>query len=236
MAQSGIHAFSGIIASKYFKNKKWFISSMVFGTIVPDIDIVFSAIAFLWGYSINDAEAIHRTFTHSIFTIIILYFIFLSISEITSDKKFRTIGKGLCIGIGIHIVLDVFLWFNSINLLWPLQPYLIEPLNIWKNISLGGNDITRKFLLAFEFIFFRIYGWFLINKFIENKSNHSNSWFIIYISKWIKIEFVFFIFALLLIYLNIHFEKYLIFFTILYIPSLIMALISTYILREVFNN
>ena len=79
MAQSGIHAFSGIILSKKFKYEKWLIPSIIFGSILPDIDVLFSAMAFLFGAGIENAESIHRTFTHSIFSTIIIYFIFLSI-------------------------------------------------------------------------------------------------------------------------------------------------------------
>lgn len=237
MAQSGVHAFSGIILSKLFKQEKWFVPSLIFGSILPDIDILFSAIAFLLGASIIEAEGIHRTFTHSIFTVIIIYLLFLSIKEIKSNEKFKIIGKGLCIGMTIHIVLDIFLWFHDISLLWPLQPYLMEPINIWGDISLNQYPILKKFLLAFEFIMFRIYGWFLIDKFIiRNSMNDSASWFIKYITKWIKIEFILFITFLLLIYININIDIYMIFFTLMYIPSLMMALISTYVLGSVFND
>ena len=84
-----------------------------------------------------------------------------------------------------------------------------------------------------NFIMFRVYGWFLINKFINSKNTTTSNWFIKYITKWIRLEFIFFIFFLLLIYLNINTNMYLILFTLIYIPSLIMALISTYILRDV---
>ena len=236
MAQSGIHAFSGILLSKLLKNKKWLVPSLIFGSILPDIDILISAIAFLLGGTINDAESIHRTFTHSLFTVIIIYFIFLSIAEITSKQKFKVIGEGLCIGMTIHIVLDLFLWFESISLLWPMQPYLMQPTNIWSDIALSNNQIFKKILLSLEFILFRTYGWFLINKFIDNRNIEYCSWFIKNISKWIKIEFILFITFLLLIYLNVDIRIYIIFFTAMYIPSLIMALISTYILRDVFND
>ena len=237
MAQSGIHAFSGIILSKNFKYEKWLIPSIIFGSILPDIDILFSAVVFLIGVDIENAESIHRTFTHSIFSTIIIYVIFLSISEITSDKKFITIGKGLSIGILGHIALDILFWFSEICIFWPIQPYIIEPTNIWGTDNIiYNNEIIRKILLSLEFILFRVYGWFLITKFIENPKAGYASWFIKYVSKWIKFEFLFFIICLLLIYLNINIDTYKIFFTIIYIPSLIMALISTYILRDIFNH
>ena len=237
MAQSGIHAFSGIILSKLFKQKKWFAPSLILGSILPDVDILFSAIAFLFGASIVEAEEIHRTFTHSIFTVLIIYLVFLSIKEIKSDKKFKIIGKGICIGMTAHIILDVCLWFHDISLLWPLQPYLIDPINIWGNISLSHSPVFKKILLAFEFIMFRLYGWFLINQFINIKNiGNTPIWFIKYMTKWIKIEFILFITFLLLIYINININIYMILFTLMYIPSLMMALISTYVLRNVFNN
>ena len=55
-------------------------------------------------------------------------------------------------------------------------------------------------------------------------------------TKWIKIEFILFITFLLLIYININIDIYMILFTLMYIPSLMMALISTYVLRNVFDN
>ena len=237
MAQSGIHAFSGIILSKLFKQEKWFAPSLMLGSILPDVDILFSAIAFLFGASIIEAEGMHRTFTHSIFTVLIIYLVFLSIKEIKSDEKFKIIGKGICIGMAMHIILDVFLWFNDISLLWPLQPYLINPINIWENISLSHSPILKKILLAFEFIMFRLYGWFLINQFISIKNMYNSPiWFIKYVTKWIKIEFILFITFLLLIYININIDIYMILFTLMYIPSLMMALLSTYVLRTVFDN
>ena len=236
MAQSGIHAFSSIVVSKFLKNKKWFIPSFIFGSILPDIDILFAAILFLSGTNIFDAEAILRTFTHSLFTIIIIYFIFLSISEITSKQKFKIIGRGLCLGMILHCTLDIFLWFSPISLLWPMQPYLINPINIWGDIFLENEQATKKTILALEFIMFRFYGWFLINKAVNSNYVQNCIWFIIYISRWIKIEFGIFLFFSLLIYLNVNINSYKIFFTIMYIPSLIMALISTYILRDVLND
>tara|TARA_X000001036_G_scaffold253628_1_gene236052 strand:+ start:3039 stop:3749 length:711 start_codon:yes stop_codon:yes gene_type:complete len=236
MAQSGIHAFSGIVVSKFLKNKKWFIPSFIFGSILPDIDVLFAAILFLFGTNIFDAEAIHRTFTHSLFTIVIIYFIFLSISEITSKQKFKVIGKGICLGMILHCILDIFLWFSSISLLWPIQPYLIQPIDIWGNMVFKNEQAIRKILLALEFIMFRFYGWFLINKAIQSIYIQNCIWFVKYISRWIKIEFIIFLFFLFLIYLNTNINSYKIFFTIMYIPSLIMALISTYILRDVLND
>ena len=129
MAQSGIHAFCGIILSKSLKYEKWLVPSLIFGSILPDIDILFSAIGFMFGLSISDAESIfHRTFTHNIFFSMIIYLIFLYIAEIASDKKFRTIGKGIGIGILLHIIIDIFLWFKGVQVFWPLT---VDPVNIW---------------------------------------------------------------------------------------------------------
>tara|TARA_B100001250_G_C19679662_1_gene735262 strand:+ start:167 stop:850 length:684 start_codon:yes stop_codon:yes gene_type:complete len=227
MAQSGIHAFSGIILSKYFKQQEWLAPSIMIGAMLPDIDIVFSAFAFILGKSIEGSELIfHRTFTHSIFTVIATYLVFLCIAEIKSDTKFRIIGKGVCMGILLHIILDLLFWFKGVRLFWPLPA---DPINLW-NFNLP--ELFFKIIFSLEFILFRIYGWYLINSFIKYPANQG--WFIKYISRWINIEFILFVISVAYIYLNI--PGYKIFFTIMYIPSLVMALISTYILREIFNH
>ena len=215
MAQSGIHAFTGIILSKFLKYEKWLIPSMVFGLLLPNLDIFFVVIG------ITDFKS--SFLMHSLFFIALTYLVFLSLSEITSDKKFKIVGKGLCIGITIHVIIDIFFWFKSVYIFWPLETdYAIINYK---------SDLIINILLALEFLFFRLYGWFLINKYIDKPL--SGGWFLKYVSRWMKIEFILFIFFLLLIYLNI--DNYIPFFTAMYIPSLIMALISTYILRDVFN-
>jgi len=218
MAQSGIHAFTGIILSKFLKYEKELIPSLIFGLILPDIDIIFVAIG-LVGFK--------STFImHSVFFTTIIYLVFLSLSEITSNKKFEIIGKGISIGILIHIIMDILFWFKAVYLFWPFETnYALIEYN---------NDFLINILLALEFILFRAYGWFLIKKFIDNP--RKGGWFIKYISKWTKTEFFLFLLFALLIYLEIPQYKYRAFFVIMYIPSLIMALISTYILRDVLNH
>ena len=216
MAQSGIHAFTGIILSKFLKYEKELIPSLIFGLILPDIDIIFVVMGLI---------TFKSTFLmHSVFFTTIIYLVFLSLSEITSNKKFEIIGKGISIGILIHIIMDILFWFKAVYLFWPFETnYTLIEYN---------NDFIINILLALEFILFRAYGWFLVKKYIDNPIR--GGWFIKYISKWTKIEFFLFLFFVLLIYLDI--PQYRTFFTIMYIPSLIMALISTYILSEVLNH
>lgn len=227
MAQSGIHAFSGIVLSKYFKQQKWLAPSIIIGSMLPDIDIFLSALAFILGTPVQTAELIfHRTFTHSIFTLITIYLTFLCIAEIKSNENFKIIGRGVCIGILLHIILDLLFWFKSVHLFWPLPT---DSIDLW---SLNVPELFYKITFSLEFILFRIYGWYLINSFIKYPGNQG--WFIKYISRWINIEFIFFVISIAYIYLNM--PGYKVFFTIMYIPSLMMALFSTYILREMFNH
>ena len=79
MAQSGIHAFTGIILSKFFKYEKELIPSLIFGLLLPDIDIIFVAMGLI---------TFKSTFLmHSVFFATIIYLLFLSLHEITSNKK-----------------------------------------------------------------------------------------------------------------------------------------------------
>ena len=113
MAQSGIHAFSGIILSKPLRYEKWLVPSLIFGSMLPDIDMIFVVFGII---------SFDKTFfMHSIFATAIIYLIFLSLSEITSDRKFDVIGKGISLGMLGHIVLDIF-WFKEVYIFWPLGP------------------------------------------------------------------------------------------------------------------
>ena len=78
MAQSALHAFAGIILSKFLKYEKWLIPSVIFGLLLPDLDIFFVIIG------ITDFKS--SFLMHSFFFATLIYLVFLSLAEITSDK------------------------------------------------------------------------------------------------------------------------------------------------------
>lgn len=119
--QGGIHLLSGLILASLFKRKESKLGA-AFGAIVPDIDLFVAAIGYLF---IGDAAVVlHRTFTHSIFTIILLFSIFGLLHYFLNIKKghgydYLGLGIGLVIGMVVHVFLDLF-YLVGVQVFWPI--------------------------------------------------------------------------------------------------------------------
>ena len=223
MAQAGLHAAVGYQLRKILPYEVRLFPALMFGSMLPDLDIIVVAIASIF-YPINQAETIfHRTFSHSFFTLIFVYLLFAILSELKNISLLKTIGKGLALGMLFHLLLDTLIWFSHIDLLWPLP---VEPVNLWHFFEV--SPLVFQVLLALEFFCFRWYAWFLITQHLKLPGNQS--WYIKYLHLWKKIgTYICFLFIILIIW-NPPFYKIL--FGISYIPSLIMALFSTYMSRD----
>jgi membrane-bound metal-dependent hydrolase YbcI (DUF457 family) len=106
MVASALHLLFGIALSPFVKNNQVKIS-FVLGSYVPDFDIL------LIPYLEPSIRA-HRTFTHSLYLIAILLFLF----KITKKKYFL----GFALGISLHIALDIP-FGGGVYLLYPLLEY-----------------------------------------------------------------------------------------------------------------
>ena len=223
MAQAGLHAAVGYTMIRVIPYEKRIFPALIFGAMLPDIDIIVVALASLF-YPISQAEAIfHRTFTHSFFTLIFVFLLFAILSELKKRPVFKSIGKGIALGMLTHLLIDTFLWFRQIDLLWPLP---LEPINLWRFFE--APTIVIQILLIFEFFCFRWYAWFLITQHLKTPVNES--WFIKYLNIWKNCVTFIFLFFIILLFWNP--PSFNILFGIAYIPSLIMALFSTYMSRN----
>jgi membrane-bound metal-dependent hydrolase YbcI (DUF457 family) len=124
MPQAGLHAIVGTVARKWMPQKEWLLLGVVLGNMFPDLDNLAVAYATLTG---GDTHGLHRTFTHSIFTIIAVLVLFYLIAALTKNQKWNNFGMGFGAGILMHILLDLVLWFNGVELLWPIK----YELNFW---------------------------------------------------------------------------------------------------------
>lgn len=124
MPQAGIHGIVGTAARKWMPKREWLLLGMVLGNLFPDLDNIAVAIATL---TKSTTEGLHRTFTHSIFTVIALVLLFYVVALLTHNQKWNNFGIGFGTGILMHIVLDLFLWFNGVELFWPFR----FELNFW---------------------------------------------------------------------------------------------------------
>jgi len=124
---------------------------IVWGPIVPDIDLLISIVIIAAGGNMQQALAPHRTLTHSLFTILILALIGLMLWKLNWGTSIGGFLFGTAIGMLIHVLLDLpyevgvsFLWpltSERFGLLWALP-------GIWAYL-----DQTTDFLFAALFFY-----------------------------------------------------------------------------------
>jgi membrane-bound metal-dependent hydrolase YbcI (DUF457 family) len=148
MPQNGIHAIVGIAARTWMPTKEWLPLGLVLGNMFPDLDNLAVAYATL---TKADTHGLHRTFTHSIFTIAALVILFYMIAALTKNPNWRNFGLGFGIGILMHILLDLVAWFNGVELLWPIR----YELNFWSWFTMPAW--LKIFMDTGEFLAFGLF-------------------------------------------------------------------------------
>ena len=152
MAQAGMHAMVGMAVKKMAGKKEWLLLGILLGSFVPDMDNVGVAVATL---TKMPTEGIHRTMTHSVFFMIAVIAVFYLIGQMKKDARWSNLGLGLGLGILLHVLLDLVIWFNGVNLFWPLG----GETNFWANTA--PPEWFMKFMDPAEFLFFGLYLWAL---------------------------------------------------------------------------
>jgi len=114
----------------------------------PDLDNLAVAYATL---TKADSHGLHRTFTHSIFAVLLVILLFSLIAGLTKNQKWNNLGLGLGTGILMHILFDLILWFNGVELFWPLR----YELNFWRWFAMP--DWLKIILDTGEFLAFGLY-------------------------------------------------------------------------------
>ena len=227
MAQAGAHAIIGMYTAKLPFIKKNLTASIIIGSLIPDLDIFVVSFGKLFTNILDSTQYFHRKGTHSFLFVLFVYLVFQILSEILKNPKLRDWGKGLSIGITSHILVDSFFFLHGIHLLWPLQ---IE-WNVWSKYH--PPVIVPHLLLAFEFLFFRILAW-LILEFSVHKTDLRNPGFLPIILKWKRLEFFLFIIFIGLAIMKIPGFEFI--FGLAYLPSLLMSIISIWLMQDCFEN
>ena len=229
MAQAGLHAYIALSLRKKTPQVKWFLFAFVMGAIIPDLDIILTAIFSIF-LTINESIILtHQTFSHSIFTHIIIYILFLIIYEATNREKFLHIGNGIFLGLLSHLLVDIFLWFDSIHLFWPLPT---DRLTIWGFIG-EVKPLYIKILLALEFVFFRLLAYEIIKIILSYPSK--NGKYIKNLSKYMQFQILFLIiFSFMSYFLNTSYTYFI--FGLMYIPSLTIITFYLYKSKNSFNG
>ncbi len=147
MPPGGIHLAIGMWLGKK-TTQRHFRLGIIFGSILPDIDLLFSVIIFLITKNLNEAISIHRTVTHS-FVTYTTFLILVMISTLTgiTDEYVLSFAFGLWIGTSIHIVLDLF-YLAGVQIFYPFGGFIsLSPIN-YADLS----PFWQRFLLSIDYL------------------------------------------------------------------------------------
>jgi membrane-bound metal-dependent hydrolase YbcI (DUF457 family) len=188
MAQAGIHSIVGMAVRKWIPDRKWLMLGVVLGNLLPDADNLAVAIATLTGQS---TEGLHRTFTHSLFTIAAVVVAFCSVALITKRLHWGNLGVGLGIGIAMHILLDLLVWFNGVETLWPFPSWV----NLWEGVT--PPDWWTKLMMPVEFLFFAL---FFVLLYVTARKRKTDGGYLRTLRIWIGVQSVLFVVFTVLVY------------------------------------
>jgi membrane-bound metal-dependent hydrolase YbcI (DUF457 family) len=138
----------GTAVRRWTPDQTWLPLGIVVGSLLPDLDNLAVAFATL---TQRPTDGLHRTFTHSLFTVAALIVGFYIVELLTGRTKWRNLGLGLGIGVLLHILLDLLIWFNGVAILWPLSSWI----NLWAGVS--PPEWFAKLLLPLEFLFLALF-------------------------------------------------------------------------------
>ena len=144
MAQAGIHALLGAGVSKWIAKSEWILLGVILGNLLPDADNLAVAVATLAG---GETDGLHRTFTHSLFTVGLVVLVFYFLSWITKKARWGNLGLGLGLGILMHIMIDLLVWFDGVEIFWPLPSWV----NLWENAT--PPEWWSNLMMPMEFLF-----------------------------------------------------------------------------------
>lgn len=181
MAQLGIHGIVGLYGAKAagssastaaaspetVRSKKDFAFGYVLGNLLPDTDFFLLVFAYL--IAPKAAVTLHRSFSHSLLTIAVL----TAVLALARGKAGRPLAWGIGLGMLTHAVLDFFIWFSSVNFLWPLG-YLGIPstVNLWANFT--TPPVLSNLLGAADYLAFALY--FLFLRSAARRTGASTQW------------------------------------------------------------
>ena len=208
------------VCNLFFKDKT-FSFVFIIGFLLPETDFLL-ALIFSPFFGIDETISLitNKAF-NSIFLILIIYTLGLIISEFYKKNSYVSFIKIIILGIITNIILTSVFSSESTYFLWPIK-INFNTLNL-----IFENEIENLIKIKqFDFIFFRFYGWIIVNHIIDFQK--TNIFLIPIIEKWMKTQFFSFI---LVVTLNFFKYKYvLLFWTICFSFSIISSIIFTFLI------
>lgn len=220
MAQAGIHGMVGLAFQKGLPKRKWLLFGLLLGNLFPDTDNLAVAVATVMKLPI---AGLHRTFTHSIFTVLLLFGVFYLVGKWTKQPRWINFGIGFSAGILLHILLDLLVWFNGVEILWPLPSWV----NLWGGVS--PPVWFDKLMMSAEFLFFAIFFWFL-----ERLQSSTENPPVLLLRLWALIQTGLFVLFTILVY--IMGQGFMTIYGLVYLLSLGLAWWITIKMRDILDE
>ena len=218
MAQAGIHGLVGIAMRKMSVKKEWLVLGAIVGNMAPDLDALAVAYATLTG---GDTHGLHRTWSHSIPFIVLVVLLFYVIAAIRKSRRVGNLGLGLGIGMLMHSLVDMVIWFRGVQLLWPFYPEI----SIWGSYTPPAWWFN-KFESALEFGMIALF-LFILGRIALKQATDMD--FLSKLNIWIGVELALFLVFLVLVYV---WSGYFIAYGAAYIFSLLLTVIITFRMRK----
>ncbi len=218
MAQAGLHALVGAAARKVSPKREWLMLGVILGSLFPDLDNYAVAVATV---AKLNTHGLHRTFTHSIFTILAALVIFSIVAQVRKEPRWTNFGIGFGAGIGLHMLLDLLIWFNGVELLWPFGGWV----NFWEAIK--PPEWFAKLLDPAEFAFLALFlAWLATTA----RKSQTNTDFLATLRRWTLVMVVLLIIFTPLAYVMS--KGFLTIFGVFYLISITAAFVITIRMRQ----
>jgi len=209
MAQAGIHAMVASAVRKWIPAREWMMLGVVLGNLFPDMDNIAVAVATVMKLP---TAGLHRTFTHSLFTVTAALAFFYILAAVTKKPRWNNFGIGFGVGILMHILLDLLIWFNGVEVLWPLHSWV----NLWEGFVVPAW--LDKILMTTEFLFFGLFFLLLTSLAKKHKTDGEYSG---KLRQWANVQFGLFVLFTVLAFLMT--KGFLTIYGALYLLSLFLA-------------
>ena len=147
MPQMGLHLSIGLAGTcpALCKNRSLGMGFLI-GSLLPDLD--FALLLPLYFVDRPLALSMHRAFSHSLVFVGILILVGLLLRLRSSSACALLLG--VAVGVLLHAVLDLFLWFYPVALLWPA-----EDLYVYANVEVPA--VALKIVYAVECVCYALF-------------------------------------------------------------------------------
>ena len=189
MPQVGLHGLVGMLTRKAVGRKELLLLGILLGSFIPDMDNVGVAVATL---AKLPTAGIHRTLTHGVFFMAVVVLAVYLFGRVKKEPSWSNLALGLGLGMLLHSLLDLLIWFNGVALFWPFSLWI----NLWANVT--PPAWFMKFMDPAEFLFFGLYLYVLGTWARKAKTD---SGFLKMLRIWMIVEFALFIILTPLAYL-----------------------------------